>query len=828
MVLSFLLLESSLIGCYLFVTFHYTLYSKLLFATINSYKFLLCLCYNKYTIAGKQRYMQRWYKNRGGFALPTVLIASMVMLSILTVSVTSVATVRNNLKTQYYSQLAKVAGEAGTAYAQACLAKNGNVPQWSDASPLRPNTDCTGTPLSTLTCPGSAGCYVLSTATYRSSFSVAMPTLDAQGKAMTIPNKGFVELLRASTGEVWRTYYQPAAQPAVVPDLCSGEATSALGWSNAVISSAENQISISGATAAAAISTASGLIPAGPMYFQRNFNVSSSGTYTVRVQTKSSKDAAEIYMDGTKLTTSNGALASTTATLSVGCHTISVRLTNKSVAASYSQFAAAVTKSGATAPVVVTDTAWRASAGASTSFSSPDYYADPSVWQTVTAYSIKTHGKQYANWTTANAPDKFAAMISPSGNGCPGSCPGGSYAYLRDSSDFYLSTATSVTVSTVCDDKCAAYIDGVLIHTNSSSSSTVLKTPVSLAAGYHHFGIILFNGSTATNPAGVAGTVVAGTTVYSRTDRAWQGSTTWTAGSSASDVLSYAASFSPNPDNFVDTPTVDLLVVGGGGGGGTNAAGGGGAGGVQYFKDIELSSGTYTVTVGAGGVKGSSGSVAGTKGGQSQFGTYISAGGGGGASRDGGTAATSGGSGGAGAGATTSTPLRTSGAAGTSGQGNAGGNGVTADGSVNATGGGGGGVGNAGFAGASGALAGDGGAGAIFYLGTTRYAVGGGGGGGVTVNGTKGDATDGGGNGGAKGAAAAAATANTGGGGGGGGTAGGNGGTGLVVVCFETGSMTVSATGTYSTSTATINGIGYTFYKFTASGTFTISTLKAS
>ena len=129
---------------------------------------------------------------------------------------------------------------------------------------------------------------------------------------------------------------------------------------------------------------------------------------------------------------------------------------------------------------------------------------------------------------------------------------------------------------------------------------------------------------------------------------------------------------------------------------------------------------------------------------------------------------------------------------------------------------------------ASGALAGDGGAGAIFYLGTTRYAVGGGGGGGVTVNGTKGDATDGGGNGGAKGAAAAAATANTGGGGGGGGTAGGNGGTGLVVVCFETGSMTVSATGTYSTSTATINGIGYTFYKFTASGTFTISTLKAS
>ena len=771
--------------------------------------------------------MQRWYKNRGGFALPTVLIASMVMLSILTVSVTSVATVRNNLKTQYYSQLAKVAGEAGTAYAQACLAKNGNVPQWSDASPLRPNTDCTGTPLSTLTCPGSAGCYVLSTATYRSSFSVAMPTLDAQGKAMTIPNKGFVELLRASTGEVWRTYYQPAAQPAVVPDLCSGEATSALGWSNAVISSAENQISISGATAAAAISTASGLIPAGPMYFQRNFNVSSSGTYTVRVQTKSSKDAAEIYMDGTKLTTSNGALASTTATLSVGCHTISVRLTNKSVAASYSQFAAAVTKVGATAPVVTTDTAWRVSAGASTSFSSSDYYADPTVWQAVVSYTTKPHAKQYTNWVST-APDSFAAMIAPPGNSCSTSCPGGSYAYLRDSSDFYLSATTSVTVSTICDDQCSAYVDGTLIHRNNSSSSTVVKTTVSLGAGYHHFGIILYNGSTAANPSGVAGVVANASSglVYSRTSSTWLGSTTWATGTTDVNIFSYAANYSPSPDNFIDTPTVDLLVVGGGGGGGANAAGGGGGGGVRYLKDVALSTGTYTVTIGAGGAKAASNSVVGSNGGQSVFGSYISLGGGGGASRDGGTAATSGGSGGGGAGAKVSTQVP--GAAGTSGQGNAGGAGVTADGSTNATGGGGGGAGNRGFAGASGGSAGDGGAGGVFYFGTTRYGVAGGGAGGVTVNGTKGSATDGGGAGGAKSATATAATANTGGGGGGGGASGGAGGSGLVIVCFETGSMTVSATGTYSTSTATINGIGYTFYKFTASGTFTISTLKAS
>ncbi len=88
---------------------------------------------------------QRFY--RGGFALPTVLIASVVMFTILAVSVSSVVAVRTALKTQYYEQLAKAAGEAGVAYAKACLAKNGNVPLWSDNKPLRPSTDCAGNEL---------------------------------------------------------------------------------------------------------------------------------------------------------------------------------------------------------------------------------------------------------------------------------------------------------------------------------------------------------------------------------------------------------------------------------------------------------------------------------------------------------------------------------------------------------------------------------------------------------------------------------------------------------------------------------------------------------
>lgn len=79
-----------------------------------------------------------------GFALPTVLIASIIMLTVLIVSVTSTVAVRNSLQAQHYNQMARSAADAGLAYAKACLRTNNNVPQWSDAKPLTPATDCNG------------------------------------------------------------------------------------------------------------------------------------------------------------------------------------------------------------------------------------------------------------------------------------------------------------------------------------------------------------------------------------------------------------------------------------------------------------------------------------------------------------------------------------------------------------------------------------------------------------------------------------------------------------------------------------------------------------
>jgi len=121
------------------------------------------------------------------------------------------------------------------------------------------------------------------------------------------------------------------------------------------------------------------------------------------------------------------------------------------------------------------------------------------------------------------------------------------------------------------------------------------------------------------------------------------------------------------------SPTVEYLVVAGGGGGATDAeiGGGGGAGGFRTGT-LSVSPQNYTITVGAGGARGTgvdqSGTGSGTNGGNggnSVFSTITAIGGGGGSTR--GATAGSGGSGGGGG------DFGGIGGAGTSGQGFAGG-----------------------------------------------------------------------------------------------------------------------------------------------------------
>jgi sugar lactone lactonase YvrE len=132
--------------------------------------------------------------------------------------------------------------------------------------------------------------------------------------------------------------------------------------------------------------------------------------------------------------------------------------------------------------------------------------------------------------------------------------------------------------------------------------------------------------------------------------------------------------------------TVNYLLVGGGGGGGDRHGGGGGAGGV-LTGTFSATSGTYTVTVGAGGAGGnyetnnSTPRGSGIKGGDTTVtGLSTANGGGGGGTVDGNPTGTVGSGGGGGG-------TNLAGVAGTAGQGNAGGSGL------NPGGGGGGGAG---------------------------------------------------------------------------------------------------------------------------------------
>ena len=232
--------------------------------------------------------------------------------------------------------------------------------------------------------------------------------------------------------------------------------------------------------------------------------------------------------------------------------------------------------------------------------------------------------------------------------------------------------------------------------------------------------------------------------------------------------------------------SVGVLVVGGGGGGGWHAGAGGGAGGLVFSGAHAVSAGgSYSVTVGAGGLgsvnRGNPNCDPPTSGGSSSFDTLAAAGGGyGGYST---WAAhfppAAGGSGGGGFMSSQFGTDKLVGGAGTSGQGNAG-----ANGSENVYSGGGGGAGAA-------ANTRNGGNGLDYssLFGTDHGASGwfaGGGGGGARTTGTAGTGGTGGGGAGATSTGSAAnGLANTGGGGGGGGEGNGicgNGGSGVVLL----------------------------------------------
>ena len=224
-----------------------------------------------------------------------------------------------------------------------------------------------------------------------------------------------------------------------------------------------------------------------------------------------------------------------------------------------------------------------------------------------------------------------------------------------------------------------------------------------------------------------------------------------------------------------------LVVAGGGGGAWGNTAsvagGGGGGGGFVTNNAVAVSTGSYTVTTGTGGIGGVGRGSTATNGGNSSFGSLVTTtGGGGGGEWNNNAASAVGSNGGSGGGGGTAG----AGGTATAGQGFAGGSGGQ---SSHDSGGGGGGAGGAGESRSNGgaSVGGAGGAGLASSISGSSVTYAGGGGG-------VGDSGGAGGNGGG-GAQGVAGTANTGGGGGGGSNVssdGKNGGSGIVIIRYLT------------------------------------------
>ena len=231
---------------------------------------------------------------------------------------------------------------------------------------------------------------------------------------------------------------------------------------------------------------------------------------------------------------------------------------------------------------------------------------------------------------------------------------------------------------------------------------------------------------------------------------------------------------------------VEYLVVAGGGGGGAVHGGGGGAGGFRTGSGFSISSGSYPITVGAGGTGGGTNSR--QSGSNSTFSTITSVGGGGGGTYTSPSSSQSnGGDGGSGGGAGGANSPFTNGGAGTPGQGNSGGSvpGNPGSGVICA---GGGGAGAAGSNGSPAGPAAGGNGSASSISGSSVTYAGGGGGGGDSRIGPGGTGGSGGGGNGSTSGSPVAGSTNTGGGGGGAGYPnqinGAAGGSGIVIIRY--------------------------------------------
>lgn len=144
--------------------------------------------------------MKRTHNRSGtsGFALPTVMIASVVMLMVLLSGLVATSAVNSALREQYAQKQVSSAADAGLVMANACLQANNYEITWSESQPLRPNTDCFGDEI--VSCPNTSTdsrCYFTDAGSIRTKFRV-----DTTINKETVNVEGSILNVRTTTGSI--------------------------------------------------------------------------------------------------------------------------------------------------------------------------------------------------------------------------------------------------------------------------------------------------------------------------------------------------------------------------------------------------------------------------------------------------------------------------------------------------------------------------------------------------------------------------------------------------------------------------------------------------
>ena len=141
----------------------------------------------------------RYKSLSAGFALPTIVISSVVLFAVLAAVTGMAASSTSALTQQYYESLAADAAESGATHVEECMATNGGVATWTASNNLTPASKCDGTAAS------GASLYLINKPTYRTTYTVE-PAVTTSTGSITIKVTGKTELIRQSNSQVWKTY----------------------------------------------------------------------------------------------------------------------------------------------------------------------------------------------------------------------------------------------------------------------------------------------------------------------------------------------------------------------------------------------------------------------------------------------------------------------------------------------------------------------------------------------------------------------------------------------------------------------------------------------